>query len=315
MLDFLPVALATLDTAAPQGTGWTHEEKLDGYRIEAIVDDRATPRVRLFSRNAKEWTHRFPDIVAALDALPVTAAVLDGEVIASGANNAGAFQRLQQLLDQGEVRQVRYVIFDLLHVDGNDLRSAALAERQELLTELLRYRLPRSAIRGVKRFSLRKGDPLLQACAAGLEGVVSKRLDGRYIAGRHRSWIKSKCSRRQEFVIVGYTDPQGSRLGFGALLLGYYEGDTLRFAGKVGTGFNTALLNTLFARLQLLTLVAPPLPASRALPRSGVHWVRPELVAEIAFTEWTTDGLLRHPVYRGLREDKPARQVKREEPS
>jgi bifunctional non-homologous end joining protein LigD len=314
---FIPVALATLDTQVPSGDAWVHEEKLDGYRIEAVVvNSGRTPSVRLFSRNAKDWTHRFPDIARALAALPVASAVFDGEVVAAGAAGASAFQALQRSLEEGTAQRLRYHVFDLLQVDGTDLRREPLAERQALLREILRYRAPRAPVRLVRRLSPRRGDPIALACAAGLEGVVSKRLDAPYLSGRHRHWLKIKCARRQEFVIVGFTEPRGTRRGFGALLLGVYDrAGALHFSGKVGTGFDTVGLVALHKQLVALETSRPAVQSAATLPRGDVHWVRPELVAEVSFTEWTADGVLRHPVFRGLRADKPAREVRREEPA
>lgn len=306
----MPVGLATLEVAPPTGTDWIHEEKLDGYRIEALVSDGD---VRLVSRNEKDWTHRFPAIADALRALPVRSAVLDGEVIAYDDSGATSFQRLQQSLDADEIRNVRYHVFDLLMLDGIDLRELPLVIRRGFLHELLRELGRASVVRPTREFHLRDGDPLQQACALGIEGIVSKREDSSYPQGRSPLWIKSKCSRRQEFVIVGYTEPQGSRSHFGALLLGVYDGATLRYAGKVGTGFDFDTLTAIIRELRKLetkeTLVTSPV----SIPRAGLHWVKPVLVAEIAFTEWTSDGLLRHPVFKGLRLDKPARAVRRED--
>jgi bifunctional non-homologous end joining protein LigD len=320
MPDFVPVALATLDTKVPLGTAWIHEAKLDGYRIEAIrhaarqIQAGQAP-VTLWSRNARDWSARFPDVVQAITALPVMSAVLDGEIILPVRQGASAFQALQRSLDQPEVRGVHYVVFDLLHLDGVDLRREPLRTRQELLRALLRHRGARSPLRPVRRFGTRSGNPLAAACALGLEGIVSKERDGRYVSGRHRGWVKVKCTRRQEFVVAGYTEPRGSRTGFGALLLGVHdETGTLIYAGKVGTGFDSRTLNALHERLRTRRVRAAPVAPSPLLPRRDVHWVEPELVAEVAFTEWTADGQLRHPVFHGLREDKRARDVVREEP-
>ncbi|MEO7520872.1 MAG: non-homologous end-joining DNA ligase [Gemmatimonas sp.] len=309
MRGFIPVGLATLDVAPPPGVGWIHEEKLDGYRIEAVIADGA---VRLYSRNEKDWTARFPGVAGSLLALPVSSAVLDGEVVAHDEHGATSFQLLQQSLNAHEIRHVRYHVFDLLMLDGVGLRELPLAIRRAFLLELLRE-LGRSAIvRNTREFHLRDGNPLEQACALGIEGIVSKREDAPYPVGRSPSWIKSKCIRRQEFVIVGYTEPQGSRSHFGALLLGVYDGATLRYAGKVGTGFDFDTLTAVVRELRKIETGAGLVTNSGAIPRIGLHWVEPVLVAEIAFTEWTSGGLLRHPVFKGLRLDKTARAVRRE---
>lgn len=311
---FLPVALATLDTVLPQGAEWTHEVKLDGYRIEAVIEHKADPSVSLYSRSHNDWTTRFPAVVDALTHLPVENAVLDGEIIVPAIAGRSAFQSLQRALEASELHHVHYVLFDLLWLDGVDVRLAPLRERQSLLRAVLRHRTGGSPLRPVRRLSARTGDPLVRACAEGLEGLVSKRLDGRYIGGRHRGWIKVKCTRRQEFVIVGFTEPQGSRSGFGALLLAVYNAEgQLTFVGKVGTGFDADSLTLLHRRLRAIESSTATVPHPSGISRQDVHWVTPTLVAEVAFTEWTDDGRLRHPVFHGVREDKRARDVRREE--
>ena len=307
---FIPLALATLAQAAPEGDGWIHEEKLDGYRIEAI---RSPDGVQLVSRNVKDWTSRFPGVVEMIMALPVRSAILDGEIVALDALGATSFQRLQQSMESHEIRNVHYHAFDLLMLDGVDLRDLPLAMRRDFLRELIQELGRQSIVRATREFHTRHGDPLAQACALGIEGIVSKRADSPYPVGRSPWWIKSKCGKRQEFVIVGYTDPQGSRNHFGALLLGVYDGPVLRYAGKVGTGFDVSTLSSIMARLRALETGPGLVTSPVGIPRAGLHWVTPQLVAEIAFTEWTEDGLLRHPVFKGLRADKPARDVRRED--
>lgn len=311
---FLPLSLATLETTVPEGPGWVHEAKLDGYRIEAHVGTNARAPVRLYSRNGLDWTERFGVIRNALAAFPVHGAVLDGEVLAMVPRGTSAFQALQRQLETGDAHvRLRYVVFDVLQIEGRDCRALPLRDRQALLRELLRHRPARSPVGPVRRFSAR-GDLLTRACALGLEGVVSKRLDGRYVAGRHRDWLKIKCTRRQEFVVVGWSDPHGSRSALGALLLGVYDAaGRLHYAGKVGTGFDAAERGSLLMDLTRRERPRPAVEATNALPRGGVHWVTPELVVEIGFTEWTSEGLLRHPVYHGRRSDKPARAVHRED--
>ncbi len=298
--------LATLVDEVPRGPGWLHELKLDGYRVLAVVRNG---RARLFTRRSKDWTDVFPGLAAALAALPVRAAVVDGEATALTADGKSSFQALQQALRGGA--PLTYFAFDLLHLDGHDLRPAPLRERKETLRRLL-------ATAGVEvRFSdhvAENGEEFYaRACQLGAEGVVSKRAEAPYKSGRGRDWLKIKCSQRQEFVIGGFTDPAGSRAGIGALLVGVYEDSRLRYAGKVGTGFDAATLRELRRRLEPLEVDAPQFadPPRGALAR-GAHWVRPRLVAEVDFTEWTEDGRLRHPSFQGLRADKPARQVRRE---
>jgi bifunctional non-homologous end joining protein LigD len=310
---FLSLSLATLDARVPAGPDWIYEAKLDGYRIEAVRN--AGGQITLFTRNALDWTDRFPRVVDALAAWPIPAATLDGEIVAMVAAGRSSFQALQQaMLPGADVTPVRlrYVVFDLLRLDGHDVRRLPLRDRQTLLRESLALRPPRSLVQPVRRFAPR-GDVLATACAAGLEGLVCKRLDAPYQSGRHRQWLKVKCSQRQEFVVVGFTEPRGARAGIGALLLGVFDAQhRLHFAGKVGTGFGSAELLRLRAQLEPLVRADAPVVAAASVPRRSVHWVAPVLVAEVRFTEWTDDGLLRHPVYHGLRADKPARAVRRE---
>lgn len=310
---FLPLSLATLETRIPTGRDWVHEPKLDGYRMEAVLRPANTPpRVTLYSRNAKDWTARFPEVVAALAALPVAGAVLDGEIVARTRRGESAFQTLQRSLENGRTSRVQYHLFDVLTIDDVDLRPHPLQDRIHALRLLLQPRLPHSPLHMVQRLAPRSGDVLAAACHRGLEGVVSKRVDAAYASGRHRNWVKVKCIREQEFVVVGFTAPRGSRVALGALVLGYYDGARLQFAGKVGTGFDDATLQRLIAQLTPLAQSTAPSAPHPLLPTRDVVWVRPRLVAQVAFTEWTADGVLRHPVFRGLREDKPARDVRRE---
>lgn len=316
---FLSLSLATLHTQVPEGREWSCEAKLDGYRIEAVRT--STGDVTLFTRNALDWTARFPAVARALADWPLPSATLDGEIVAVTPDGRNSFQTLQQAMQRvgtpagsAGVR-LRYVVFDLLTLDGTDVRRLPLRDRRALLREALASRPARSIVQPVKTFATR-GDVLQRACAAGLEGLVCKRLDAPYVAGRHRHWLKMKCSQRQEFVVVGFTEPRGSRTGIGALLLGVFEaGAKLRFAGKVGTGFDTEELLRLRQRLEPLVRATAPVVATSTVPRRDVHWVSPVLVVEVSFTEWTAEGLLRHPVYHGERADKPARAVRRESPA
>jgi bifunctional non-homologous end joining protein LigD len=298
--------LATLVDAPPEGPEWLHEIKLDGYRLMCRIDRGA---VRLISRNGLDWTDRFPAIAAALGELPIRSAILDGEAVVFDAQGRSSFQALQNAL--GRVRsaeRVQLVLFDCLYLDGRDVRAAPLLERKRLL----RAALARGPAQPLLHFSdhvVGRGTEFFAAaCAKGVEGVVAKRADAPYRSGRSRAWLKIKCSRRQEFVIGGFTDPSGSRVGLGALLLGAYDaGGDLRYCGKVGTGFDGA---TLTALRGALGKIARKKSAFADPPRMrGVHWVAPRLVAEVSFTEWTTDRRVRHPVFLGLREDKTPRSV------
>jgi bifunctional non-homologous end joining protein LigD len=299
--------LATLVREAPTGEEWLHEIKFDGYRALGRIE---RGRARLISRNGKDWTDNFAAVAEAIEKLPVRAALLDGEVVALGPGGRSSFQALQQALKQGGQGLVYYV-FDLLHLDGYDLTSMPLAARKEVLATLL-------SSDGTVRYSdhVTGNGPefFAQACEIGVEGVISKRKNAPYRPGRGRDWLKIKCLASQEFVIGGFSEPSGARDGLGALLLGVHEDGELRYAGKVGTGFDTKTLSELRRRLAPLEQERPSFSNPPPGKNRGVHWVRPQLVAEVDFTEWTDEGLLRHPTFKGLREDKPARDVVRERP-
>jgi len=321
--------LATLVDEAPAGDGWLHEIKHDGYRLLCRVERRAgrAPDVRLLTRTGKDWTARFEDVAAAAGELPVRSALLDGEVVALAPDGTSSFARLQQALGKAGGGRLACYLFDLLHLDGVDLRRAPLVERKRLLAELLDA--AGADGEGLLRFSdhvAGHGDDFVrQACRHAVEGVVSKRAASTYSEGRSRDWRKVKCGDRQELVVGGFTEPSGSRAGFGSLLLGVYppaDGDVpaakLVYTGRVGTGFDDATLEDLRERLGELEVRESPFvdprraAGGRGAKARGVHWVRPELVAEVSFTEWTEDGVLRHPSFRGLREDKAAEDVVRE---
>lgn len=303
--------LATLVTAAPDGEDWLHEIKFDGYRLVCRIE---RGKARLYTRAGKDWTDSFPSLAASLEKLPLDTALLDGEAVVFDAEGRSRFQLLQNALG-GKRADFQLALFDLLYLDGFDLRGAPLIERKRLLRQLL--------ARGPSGAPLRYSDDVHgrgaaffeAACKRGVEGIVSKRADAPYGAGRSRAWLKVKCLQRQEFVIVGFTAPARSRVGFGALLIGAHDADgALRYCGKVGTGFDDAMLATLHARLAKLERDTPPVIDPRRAER-GARWVTPRLVAEISFTEWTDDGKLRHPVFVGLRTDKKAEEVRIETPA
>jgi ATP-dependent DNA ligase len=278
---------ATLTEERFSGPDWIFERKFDGIRLLAFKDNR---RVRLLSRNRLPQEAAYPSVVDAISQLPAGAVVLDGEA-------TGVW---------GKPGRVTYNVFDILWLDGRPLGGLPLEERQALLAKLpLRAPLAR-----VKPLS--GSAPWEQACREGWEGVIAKRRGSVYEHRRSRQWLKMKCEASQELVVGGFTDPRGGRVGLGALLVGYFEGDAFRFAGKVGTGFNTALLLDLRRRLDALQAPRPPFTAAVGLPRLGVHWVRPAVVVQVAFTEWTVHGKLRHPRLVGVRLDKRARDVVRE---
>jgi bifunctional non-homologous end joining protein LigD len=300
--------LATLVDAAPAGTGWLHEIKYDGYRMLCRIE---RGRCELWSRNGRDWTRAFPTIATAAAKLQVKSAWIDGEVVMPVEGGGTSFQALQNALSGDGEAALLYYAFDLLYCDGYDLRGAALADRKRVLEPLLEGS---ARIRYSQHFETDGPSMLAQTCRLGLEGIVSKRADSPYVATRGRTWLKVKCGKRQEFVIGGFTPGQGSRSGFGALLVGVYDGGALRYAGKVGTGFDNAALNEIRAMLDKLRTDKPSFanPPRGAEGRRAI-WVKPKLVGEIAFTEWTRDGTLRHPSFQGLRLDKAAKEVVREQ--
>lgn len=312
MAPFIAPQLATLVDAAPTDEGWAWETKYDGYRLQAVIRGG---KVKLFTRNGHDWTDRFPSVATRLATLAVGNAVLDGEVVALDRGGRSSFGRLQEYLGGELALTPVYFVFDLLALDGKDLRALPLQARRAALDALFARAVP-GRPRDLRRGARLRGAPerlLATACAAGGEGIIGKRLTGRYVSGRDRSWIKVKCGKRQEFVILGFTEPRNSRTGFGSLLLGVYQGKQLRYTGRVGSGFDQTALGTVHRRLSKLRRSAPleiALPPD--LPR-GITWVEPVLAAEVAFSEWTRDGALRHPVFIGLREDKSARAIHRED--
>ncbi|AKT40973.1 non-homologous end-joining DNA ligase [Chondromyces crocatus] len=310
---WLEPQLATLVERPPRGPGWVHEIKIDGYRILA---QREGEVVRLSSRRGRDWTEKFPTIAAAVAALPVTSALIDGEVAAVLPDGRTSFQALQGALSRGSDARLYYFAFDLLYLDGRELVSAPLAERKAALETLLAGRPEGSKVRLCDHLEEDGVQVLQHACRLGLEGVVSKRADAPYRSGRNLDWQKSKCTTRQEVVIGGFTDPEAGRVGLGALLCGVHDAQgELHYAGRVGTGFTASVLRTLRRRLGAIERKTSPF-TERVSGRRGVpvHWVKPVLVAEVEFTEWTEGGQMRHPSFQGLRGDKLASQVVREVP-
>lgn len=303
--------LATLSDVVPVGDEWLHEMKFDGYRILAEKNARG---VKLVTRNGNDWTDKFPRLAAAFAELPFTG-VLDGELCAIDDRGVTHFQMLQNALRDGREGELVYYVFDLPFCDGYDLRGAKLGDRKELLAGLLSNAgSAQGPIRLSEHIVGRGAEVLASACKNGLEGIVSKRADGIYESTRSGAWLKIKCHGRQEFVVGGFTPPGGARHGFGSLLLGYYDAKgTLHYCGKVGTGFDDKTLVELKRRMDKLAADEMPFEeVPRAIERDRPTWLRPKLVAEVEFTEWTSDGHLRHPSFQGLREDKRARDVVRE---
>jgi DNA ligase D-like protein (predicted ligase) len=302
--------LATLTDRRFSSAAWLYERKLDGMR--AVVTRQDGPP-HLWSRTEKPLDTTFPELVDALTEAAPQRFVADGEIVAfEGARTS--FLKLQNRIHVAHPSAaelaavpVYLYLFDLLVLGGVDVTNVPLRERKRLLRATFRFGGP------IRLSTHRNGDGdtyLKQACERGWEGLIAKRADSPYRSGRSQDWLKLKCSSGQEFVIGGFTDPSGARVGFGALLIGYHEGDQLRYAGKVGTGFDIRTLATLRGRLDALAV--PTSPFAGAEGERGAHWVRPELVAQVGFAEWTGDGRLRHPRFQGLRADKNARDVVRE---
>jgi bifunctional non-homologous end joining protein LigD len=305
--EFIAPQLATLVTKPPEGSNWVHEVKFDGYRLEARIDDG---KVTLTTRNANDWTARFKDLATALANLPCQNAILDGEAVHMAADGTMSFHALQNALSTGKKEDLQFWVFDLLFLDGEDVRDQPLLERKALLKALLQ-KAPRR-IHYSDHFEASGAQVLHQACSASLEGIISKRADHAYHSGRGESWVKSKCIKEQELVIGGYTTQPKHPGALGALLMGYYNKDDFTFAGKVGTGFSHSEGHALLTKLKKLEQKQPPFKSIPRLARKGAVFTKPELVAHVNFTEWTHDGVMRHPSFRGLREDKPAPEVVRE---
>ena len=285
---------------------WIFERKLDGIRCLAIRDAGG---VALMSRTARRMNDQFPELVEALERQSSEDFIADGEIVAFE-NGITSFARLQQRARRRVA--VHLYVFDLPRHEGEDLRPLPLRERKARLRRALEFG---GAIRLNPHRNGEHGEELYrEACRKGLEGVIAKRADSPYRGTRSRDWLKLKCHHEQELVIGGFTAPRGSRTEFGALLVGYWEDGGLRYAGRVGTGFDRAALRELGARLRGLEQDTSPFEPFKPIP-PGTRWVRPELVGQVGFAEWTRDGRLRHPRYIGLREDKPASDVVREVPS
>jgi bifunctional non-homologous end joining protein LigD len=307
--------LATLVDVPPAAyEDWMFELKFDGYRMLARVEGKS---VRLFTRNGHDWTDKLPQLAKALLKLKLPTAWLDGEIVVLDENGIPNFQALQNAFDTRHTREIVYYLFDIPFLAGRDMREEPFEIRRTLLTQVLNHvsgKLP-DTVRLSETFDAAPRDLVTSACKMGLEGVIGKRRSAPYVTRRAESWIKLKCARRQEFVIVGYTDPQGSRKGFGALMLAVHDPDGQpRYAGNVGTGFDQSSLSHIKARLDELTMSRCPVAESDGLDRHA-HWVKPVLVAEVAFGEWTRAGHIRHAVFKGLRTDKPARSIVREHAS
>ncbi|HJU03893.1 MAG TPA: DNA ligase D [Nitrospiraceae bacterium] len=311
--DIMPFQLATLTNEPPMGDEWLHEIKLDGFRMQCRIDNGTAG---LFTRTGQDWTARFTAIAAASAGLPVKTAVLDGEIVALQPDGRSSFHLLQQALSEGDTDRLVYYVFDLLYLDGYDVSPAPLEVRKHTLKQVLDRAHDQAAIVRYSDHVVGGGAAFYkEACRLGLEGMISKRRHAPSRPGRGGDWLKVKCVQRQEFIVGGFTEPSGSRVGLGALLLGVYTDGHFQYTGRVGTGFNDRLLAQLRARLDRLRQERSPYQEKVPGSTRDVTWVRPELVVEIAFSEWTADGVLRHPSFQGIREDKRPQEVHRERPN
>lgn len=312
MPSFTPPMLATLSKRVFSDPAWVYEAKLDGQR--SLLWKRGST-IRLLTRNQKDRTSHYPDLTEALSRTGGPDLIADGEIV-TFRGTVTSFQRLQERMQNASptVSQIAAVpvllyVFDLIWLEGYDLSALPLRSRKAVLQEAI-------AFEGPVRFSDHLDEDgevaFRAACATGWEGLIAKRADAPYVHGRSGHWLKLKCVNEQELVVLGWTDPQGARSGLGALLVGYHEEGQLRFAGKVGTGFGRRELDMLGDRLVPIERPDPPVAATKGLPKKGAHWVRPELVVQVGFGEWTDDGKLRHPRYLGLRNDKLPEEIVRE---
>jgi DNA ligase D-like protein (predicted ligase) len=306
--------LCKLVDAPPRGPEWLHEIKYDGYRMHARLD---RGRAQLLMRTGLDWTDKYPSIAAAVSALPARQAYLDGELCGVRPDGKTSFSMIQTASDGGNADALVFFLFDLLYLDGEMISTAPLGERKERLRQLLSHTGPPLQF---SDHQIGRGPEFYEkVCELSLEGIISKRADASYSPGDRGLWVKVKCQNREEFVVVGWTDPEGARAWLGALLLAYYDPDKrLIYAGRVGAGIDHAELGRLWRRLQ--PLATSEMPLDQAPPRSNrfgsplvlsrVHWVRPELIVEVKYLTWTEDNLLRQVVYQGVREDKDAREVR-----
>lgn len=300
--------LATLIDSPPAGDQWLHELKFDGYRIIAFKQGN---KIRLMSRNNREWTAYFPNVIAALKKLAVKNIIVDGEIVLLNKNQRPDFQLLQNAIGSNHTENFLYYIFDLLYLEQYKLFGLPLLQRKEILQQVIPSNDPALQY---SNHIIGNGMAIFEkSCEMGFEGIIAKKIDSTYEEKRSKTWLKVKCTQRQEFVIGGYSPPKRSRSYFGSLYLGYYDHDTLKFCGNVGTGFNTSALKSIYDQLQQHRSEINPFHVRPPGVTTAI-WVKPVLVAEVEFSEWTSEGILRHPSFKGLRSDKPARVITREKP-
>lgn len=313
MPGFIPPQLATLVEKPPDGDEWLHELKFDGYRMLCHLHGK---KVSFWSRNGKDWTERFPKLAKAVKGLGVSSAILDGEVVAMDTAGRTSFQRLQQAIGKTGDAGLAFHLFDVVYLEGVMLTKTPLVDRKSVLEKLLRSQGKKSPLRYSDHVEGNGKAFFKQACDYGIEGIVSKLANSVYDSTRSKSWQKVKCLRRQEFVITGYTVSDKAMPGFGALILGVYDKGKLVYAGRVGTGFSIQQRIAIQKKLDALARDSTPFAVKPKDPglRRAV-WAKPKLIGEVAFTEWTDDGSIRHPSFQGLREDKKPEDVIREEPA
>lgn len=311
ILDFIEPELATLAVSLPRGKDWVHEIKFDGYRTQALIENG---EVRLLTRTGLDWTYRFRPLPAYLAQMPVTSAILDGEIVAVDEGGRADFKSLQATLSGEADVPLQYYVFDLLHIDGEDMRDLPLIQRKARLKKLLKGDNFGGRVNYSEHFAKDATDLKDRLCTLDQEGLICKRTDAPYRSGRNRAWLKVKCHKRQEFVIGGFTLPKAGSKGIGALLIGHYQEGRLTYAGKVGTGFTHDSAIGLRRKLDLIAQKDNPFSDIPPEFKRGAHWVAPHLVAEVQFGEWTSGGRLRHPSFQGLREDKPPQDIHRDRP-
>ena len=307
--EFAPELATLVDAPPPDPEEWVFEVKFDGYRMLARIENGT---VRLITRNNNDWTEKLAPLQKELERMGLPDGWYDGEIVVHDANGRPNFGMLQLAFDGSNSADILYFLFDVPYLGGYDLRNVALVERRALLEGALAQARPSEKVRFSAEFGNDPEGLVVAACKIGLEGVIGKRRDSHYVSRRSPEWIKLKCGMRQEFVIGGYTDPKGSRQGVGSLLLGTYDKDgVLRYCGNVGSGFNADSLRDITKKLKALDTDESPFPP-RSVPGRKHHWVKPKLIAEVSFSEWTNTGSIRHPVFQGLRSDKPAKGITRE---